>query len=96
MKHRRKRYGADLKARVALEAIQEVKTVNEIAAQHGIHPSQVAKWKGQVLEELPGIFSVRQEKRQREQDGLTAELYQQIGRLQMELSWLKKKTGTEY
>jgi len=95
MRKRRKRHGAELKARVALEALRETRSVNEIAAQHGIHPSQVAKWKSQVLEELPGIFSTRRDQRQKEEESLRAQLYEQIGQLQVELNWLKKKTGSE-
>ena len=53
----RKRYSADIKAKVALEAIKGQKTTNEIAADYGVHPSQIAQWKKQALDELPQIFS---------------------------------------
>lgn len=58
-KTRRKRYSAEFKARVALKALREQKTTNEIAAKYGVHPNQVTTWKKQRLEELPQIFSDR-------------------------------------
>ncbi len=57
----RKRYSADLKAKVALEAIRGQKTTNEIATEYGVHPTQITQWKKQALEELPQIFSSRRE-----------------------------------
>ena len=54
----RKRYSADLKAKVALEAIKGQKTANEIAAEYGVHPTQIAQWKKQALDGLPELFSL--------------------------------------
>ena len=88
MKNRRKKHGAEFKAKVALEAIKGVKTVNEIASQYEVHPTQVTNWKKQAIRELSGVFSGRGEKAEEE---LKARLYQQIGQLQVELEWLKKK-----
>jgi transposase-like protein len=59
MPTQRKIYSAELKARIALEAIKGQRTINEIAAHHGVHPNQVAQWKRQALAELPSIFSDR-------------------------------------
>jgi transposase-like protein len=87
----RKRYSAELKARVALEAIKGQKTTNEIASEYGVHPTQIAQWKKQALEELPQIFSSRREKAEQAEEELKAALYQQIGQLKVELDWLKKK-----
>lgn len=87
----RKRYSAELKARVALEAIKGQKTTNEIASEYSVHPTQIAQWKKQVLEELPQIFSSRREKAEQAEEELKAALYQQIGQLKVELDWLKKK-----
>ncbi len=89
----RKRYDASFKARVALEAIRGERTVAEIAAVFEIHPTLIAKWKKQALDELPKIFSGRYEKKEAEGKELTDQLYQQIGRLKVELDWLKKKAG---
>jgi len=87
----RKRHSAELKAKVALEAIKGQKTVNEIASEYGVHPTQIAQWKKQALDELPDIFSQRRKIGAQEEEALQAALYQQIGQLKVELDWLKKK-----
>ncbi len=87
----RKRHSAELKAKAALEAIKGQKTVNEIASEYGVHPTQIAQWKKQALDELPDIFSQRRQKGAQEEEALQAALYQQIGQLKVELDWLKKK-----
>jgi transposase-like protein len=81
-----------LKAKVVLEAIKGEKTVSEIAGQFGVHPNQVSQWRKKVLEALPGIFSGRKKKQDKEDEELQAELYRQIGKLKVELDWLKKKS----
>ncbi len=62
MAGQRKRYGAALKAKVALEAIKGQRTVSEIASEYGVHPNLITKWKKQVIEESPGIFSDKKER----------------------------------
>jgi putative transposase len=89
MKKGRRNHSAEFKARVALEAVKGIKSMAELASEYEVHPNQITKWKKQVLAELPGIFSDR---RKRDAEG---RLYQQIGQLQVELDWLKKKTGFE-
>jgi len=89
----RKQYSAEFKAKVALEAIKGNKTINELASGFEVHPNQITQWKKQVLEEVPQIFSTRRAQAQKGQEELTASLYQQIGQLQVELDWLKKKSG---
>ena len=71
-----KRYSAEVKARVALEAIKGQKTANEIASEYGVNPTQIAQWKKQVLEELPQIFCRRREKAEQAEEELKAALYQ--------------------
>lgn len=61
----RKRYSAELKTRVALEAIKGQKTANEIAAEDGVHPTQIAQWKKQALDGLPDVFSTRASEQQK-------------------------------
>lgn len=90
---KRSRHSAELKAKVALEAIRGQKTVNEIASQYDVHPNQVGIWKKQVLESLPAIFSNGKAKSHEEEQVKLDALYQQIGQLQVELSFLKKRTG---
>jgi putative transposase len=89
----RKQYSAEFKAKVALEAIKGNKTINELASGFEVHPNQITQWKKQVLEEVPQIFSTRRAQAQKGQEELTASLYQQMGQLQVELDWLKKKSG---
>jgi putative transposase len=89
----RKRYSAQIKAKVALEAIKGQKTTNEIAAEYGVHPSQIAQWKKQALDELPQIFSSGRSEHKGGEEALTATLYQEIGHLKVQLDWLKKKSG---
>ena len=89
----RRSYSAEYKARLALEAIKGRKTINELAAEHGIHPNQISQWRTQLLEAAPGIFAERGTQRQKAAEELQAHLYQQIGQLKVELDWLKKKLG---
>ena len=90
MATQRNHYGADFKARVALEALKGHKTINELVSHFGVHPTQINKWKKQLQNELPQIFSNRHEKREQDHEALQAQLYQQIGQLKVELDWLKK------
>ena len=71
----RKRYSADIKAKVALEAIKGQKTTNEIVADYGVHPSQIAQWKKQALDELPQIFSSRRSEQKQSDEALINTLY---------------------
>ena len=89
----RKKYSAQFKAKVAIEAVKGNKTVNEIAGEYGVHPTQIQQWKKQLLEELPNIFSRKRASKANETEELTAQLYQQIGQLKVELDWVKKKSG---
>jgi putative transposase len=84
---------AQFKFRVALEAIGELKTTSQIASEYEIHPTLIRKWKKQLREEGTTIFNnpVTQKKQEKQQGIKEAELYEQIGRLKMELEWLKKK-----
>ncbi len=89
----RKSHNAQLKARVALEAIKGLRTVNEIANAFSVHPNLVGKWKKQATEQLPQLFQDGRARQQVADEELQAQLYQQIGQLKVELDWLKKKAG---
>lgn len=89
----RKRYDSHFKSRVVLEALKNQRTIAEIASEYGVHANQITKWKRRVLDALPGIFSNKRERDQRDDEALQAELYRQIGQLKVELDWLKKKVG---
>jgi putative transposase len=89
---KRKQYKAEFKFQVALEAAKGLKTINQLASEHELHPNQVSQWKRQLLEEGPTIFGNGSIQQQREAAQVEADLYEQIGRLKMELEWLKKTT----
>ena len=90
---KRKRHSTELKAKVAIDAIQGLKTAHEIARRHKIHPNLVGLWKRQALEALPELFSRNVDRSRRDQEQLEKELYQRIGQLEVELDWLKKSDG---
>ena len=89
----RRRYEGRFKAQVALEAIRNQQTISQIASQYGVHPNQVSKWKRGALEGLVELFSDGKERREKDQQQLIDELYRQIGKLKVELDWMKKKSG---
>ena len=92
MTKKRKQYKAEFKFQIALEAVKGLKTINQLASEHGLHPNQVSQWKRQLLEEGPTIFGNGSVQQQQQAAQVEAELYEQIGRLKMELEWLKKTT----
>lgn len=87
MAGKRRRHSASTKARVALEALRERKTVAQIASQCQVGAPNVTKWKQVVTKRLPELFTSASS---RDDERLVESLYEQIGRLQMELAWLKK------
>ena len=86
----RKKHSAEFKAKVALAAIRETKTSSELASLFEVHTTQIAHWKKHVLTQLSTLFSSSVERSERSQEELVASLYQKIGRLEVELDWLKK------
>jgi len=89
----RKKYSAEFKARVAIEAIRGEKTLSQLSSQFKVHPIQIAKWRKAAVERLPEVF-VDGRTRPGENDGVERDaLYEEIGRLKVELDWLKKKVG---
>src|SRR6266487_5526731 len=91
MSTQRKQYSAEFKARVALEALKGLKTVNELASAYGVPPTQIAHWKHRLQKEMPEIFSARRAKREHDQAAFAAQLYQHIGQRKVALDWGKKK-----
>ena len=88
----RKKHTVQLKAKVALEAIKEAKTMSEISSKYGVHTTQITAWKKKALEILPEAFSGSRKKAEADQAQIVEELYKQIGQLTVELDWLKKKS----
>ena len=93
MSKKRRRFSSEFKFRVALEAAKGQQTIGELASKHNVHPNQISQWKRQLLEEGADVFSRNASKEQAGQAVVQAELYEQIGRLKMELEWLKKKAA---
>ena len=94
MPKRRKIHSADFKAKVALAALKELKTASQLASQFKLHATQIHQWKRIAQEGLPELFERGACKRQSDEaQAREDELYQEIGKLKMELEWLKKKSS---
>jgi putative transposase len=91
MAPKRKTHSEEFKARVAVEAIKGVRTLSELSAVHRVHPTVIAHWKRQLLDGAPEVFRRGLASGGRSEEVVTAPLYQEIGRLKMELEWLRKK-----
>jgi transposase-like protein len=91
----RRKFSAEFRAKVALAALRGDRTLAQLTAEFGVHASQVTAWKKQALAMLPEIFSQRRDQEQERRQELLDALYAQIGRLKVELDWLKKKSGLE-
>lgn len=88
-----KRLSADFKARVALEAAKGQKTASELAQAYQVHPTQISQWKRQLLEKLPELFASGKARKEPPVETATAPLYEEIGRLKVELDFLRKKSA---
>ena len=88
----RKKYSAEEKAKIALEAIKGELTQAQLSSRYGVHATQIQSWKRQLLASLPDVFSDKRDKANRDQDSLVNDLYSQIGQLTVEVNWLKKKS----
>ncbi len=93
-KVKRKTYTAQFKAKVGLEAIRGIQTVNEIGLAYGVHPVQVNLWKKEIQVQAGLLFETKRgKKKEANEQESTERLYGEIGKLKMELDWLKKKSG---
>lgn len=90
---KRKRYSAEFKFRTALEAAKGQKTISRLAGECGVHPNQIGEWKKRLLKGGEKIFARGGPGGERKRVGEEKDLYEQIGRLKMELEWLKKKVA---
>lgn len=91
MARTRRKFSAQFKAKVAVEAVKGLKTLSELATEHQIHPNQISDWKRQLLSNAPKLFATGKERGAKSEEELTAPLYEEIGRLKMDLKWLEKK-----
>lgn len=91
MKQKRKLHSAGFKAKVALAAVRGERTLNELAGQFELHPTQVVQWKKRLLEGATELFNGPTDRNAAEAATLRDRLYQEIGQLKVELDWLKKK-----
>ena len=89
----RKKYSKGLKARIALDAIKGQKTIAELASEYWVHANKISIWKKQLLDAAPVAFSSRKDKDDEKKEAERDHLYQKVGQLQIEVDWLKKKTG---
>jgi len=90
----RKTFTAEFKLKVAIEAIKAARTINEIASEFDLHPTQVNGWKKQLIDGGKAAFSNKKaQKVSQEMEKERERLYAQIGKLKVEVDWLKKKTG---
>jgi putative transposase len=93
MTGKRKRHSASFKAKVALEATKQTRTIAELAKTFQVHPVQISQWKKQLLDGAESLFRDGRRREHEEGQALQAELYERIGRLNMEVEWLKKSVA---
>jgi putative transposase len=91
MVKKRRTFTDKFKAKVAIEAIKSVKTLAELASEYQVHPSQIVDWKKLLLSSAPDVFSSGRKKDSLTEEEITAPLYEEIGRLKMDVKWLQKK-----
>ncbi len=90
---KRKSHTAELKARVGLEALRGIKTINEIGQEYGVHPVQVGQWKKAIQEQSKTLFEGKRGPKPVAVHEDSERLYSEIGKLKVELDWLKKSQG---
>ena len=93
MTGKRKRHSASFKAKVALEAAKQTRTLAELSGTFQVHSVQISQWKKQLLDGIESLFREGRRRDHDESQSIQAELYEQIGRLKMEVEWLKKKVA---
>ena len=92
MTQKRRRFTAAFKARVVRAALREDKTLAQLAKEYQVHPNQITEWKRQALEALPEVFGRKRKQEHHDQQALVDRLYRQIGELQVDVNWMKKKS----
>lgn len=93
---KRRSYSSQEKANIVLQLLREEKTISQVAAETGIHPTVLARWKAEAIENLPSLFTrgtSETEKMRKQYEAEKEELTRQIGQLTIEVNWLKKKSA---
>lgn len=91
MGKKRRTFSDNFKAKVAIEAIKGIKTLAELATEYQVHPNQISNWKKLLLTNAPELFASGKTRKSRTEEEITAPLYEEIGRLKMDIKWLEKK-----
>lgn len=89
----RRQHPPAFKAKVAFEAIKETKTLAELSSQFAVHPTQIKQWRDLMEKNGAMIYTDHHKQKEREQEDLIRRLYEQVGKLQIQVDWLKKKMG---
>lgn len=95
MSKNKRNHTAAFKAKVALATIKEKLTQNQITSEYEVHSTQIKRWRDQALEAITDCFSKKREREQVDQSELVENLYTEIGRIQTQLNWLKKKCSID-
>ena len=95
MARKRRAFSAVFKAKVALDAIKDLKTSAELAKAHGVHATQIALWKKQLTDDASTVFEATSPKTEKTDSPSQDELYAEIGKLKVQLEWLKKKVASD-
>ena len=92
-KQSRRRFSAEFKSKIVIEALKERNTIEELARKHELHPNQISQWKKEFLEKASSVFTAdtTQGEEKKQQDDTIEKLYAQIGQQKVEIDWLKKK-----
>lgn len=91
MTNKRRQFTDKFKAKVAVEAIKGMKTLAELSTEYKVHPNQISAWKKQLLTNASILFSPGIKQQSKSEEEITAPLYEEIGRLKMDIKWLEKK-----
>ena len=92
MGQKRRTFSSEFKSRVVRAALREDKTLAQLASEFGVHANQITEWKKQAIDSLPDIFSKKHKQDQQDNQQLIDRLYMQIGELQVDVNWMKKKS----
>ncbi len=91
MKRKRRAFSDKFKIKVAIDAVKGIKTLSELATEYKVHPNQISTWKRQLLVNAEELFASGRKRKGKTEAELTAPLYEEIGRLKMDIKWLEKK-----